>query len=104
MLGIDERRHAAQLLGVGDDVERERRLARRLGPVDLGHPAAGDAADTGHRVQRDRPGGDRLDGDPGFLGAHAHDRALAVLPLDEGNRDVQRLLSLFTELCSHFSS
>ena len=35
MLGIHERRHAAISLSVGDDVERQRRLARRLGPVDL---------------------------------------------------------------------
>ena len=44
MLGVDERGDPARLLGLGDDVQSKRRLARRLGPVDLGHAPARDAS------------------------------------------------------------
>ncbi len=104
VLGVDKRRHTAALLGVGDHVQRQRRLTRRLRPVDLGHPAPRDTADPGDGVECDGPRRDRLYLYPGPFGAHAHDRALAVLTLDQGDRDVQRLLPLLTQLRSHFPS
>src|SRR5207244_4393955 len=45
VLRIDEGADAAALLALGDQLERERGLARRLGPVDLDHAPARDAAD-----------------------------------------------------------
>ena len=41
MLGIDEGADVAGLLGVGDGMERHRRLARGLGAVDLDDAALG---------------------------------------------------------------
>src|SRR5713101_2796021 len=46
VLGVDEGGGATQVLRLRDDVERQRGLAGRLRPVDLGHPAAGNAADA----------------------------------------------------------
>ncbi len=48
--------------------------------VDLNHPAAGDAANAEGEVERNRPGGDRLDGQA--VVAHLHDRAFAKLAVD----------------------
>ena len=82
MLGVDERRHAAELLRLGDDLQRQRGLAGRLRPEDLDDAAARHAADAERVVDADGAGGngvDRLDG--AFL-AEAHDRALAELLLD----------------------
>ena len=50
VFGIDERRHPAQLLRFRDDLQRQRRLARRLGPEDLDDAAARHAADAEREV------------------------------------------------------
>ncbi len=81
VLRVDERREAAELLRLGDDVERERRLARRLGAEDLDDAAAGHAADAESRVDADRSGRDGGDADHLAL-AEPHDGSLAELPLD----------------------
>src|SRR5215216_4920830 len=75
VLGVDERADAAELLGLGDHVVDERRLARGLRAEDLHDPAARHAADAEREVQRQRARGDRVDLDLGALVAHAHDRA-----------------------------
>ena len=56
MLGVDEGGGAARLLRLGDDVEREGRLARAFRAVDLDDPAAGQAADTERDVEAERAG------------------------------------------------
>ena len=56
VLGVDERRHAAQLLRFGDDLQRERRLARRLRPEDFDDAAARHAADAERVVDADGAG------------------------------------------------
>jgi hypothetical protein len=89
VLGVDERAHPAELLGLGDDVVHQRRLARGLRPEDLHDAAAGDAADAEGEVQRQRPGGDRVDAHARALVAHAHDRALAELTLDLRQRALE---------------
>src|SRR5204862_7333394 len=61
MLDVDECRHAATALGLGDDVLADRRLARRLRAEDLGDPAARDAADPEGEIERDRTGRDDVD-------------------------------------------
>ena len=58
VFGVDERAHAAGALGLGDGLQGEGGLARRLGAVDLDHPAAGQAAHAQGQVQADRAGGD----------------------------------------------
>ena len=88
VLGVDERGDAAQALGLGDDVERQRGLARGLRAVDLGDPASRQAADAERHVERDGAG--RNDGDllERAARAEAHDRALAELPLDLRDREL----------------
>ena len=61
VLGVDERAHAARALRLGDRVQRQRGLARRLGAVDLDDAAARQAADAERDVERDRAGRDGLD-------------------------------------------
>jgi len=54
VLGVDERRRAALLLNFRDDLQGQRRLARRLGPVDLDDAAARQAADAEREVEAER--------------------------------------------------
>ena len=91
VLGVDEGADAALALLLGDDVQRERGLARALGPVDLDDPALGQAADAERDVEADRAGRDRLDVERGRR-AEPHDRALAEAALDLRQRGFERLL------------
>ena len=81
VLGVDERRLAAEPLRLRDEVVDQRRLAGRLRTVDLDDAAARDAADPKGDVEGERARrhalhvGDRVV-------AQAHDAALAVLTLD----------------------
>ena len=50
MLRVDERRDAARLLSLRDDMQSEGRLAGRLGAVDLGHPPARDTPHSERQV------------------------------------------------------
>ena len=59
VLGVDERADAAPLLRLGDDVQRQRRLAGRLRPVDLDDAAARQPADAERDVEAERAGRDR---------------------------------------------
>jgi len=76
VLGVDERRDASGFLRLGDGVDRQGRLTRRLGAVDLHDAAFGIAAHTQRHVERDRT---RRDDRyvVHLLRVHAHDRALA---------------------------
>ena len=82
VLGVDERRHPAELLRFGDDLQRQRGLAGRFRSEDLDDPALGDAADAERIVEADRAGRDRRNRRDGVLLPEAHDRALAELLLD----------------------
>ena len=95
VLDVDERRHAAGLLRLGDDVQRERRLARRFRAEDLDDAAARQSADAEREVERDRSGGDGRDRHDGVLLAEAHDRALAELLFDLAHGQVEGLHALF---------
>jgi len=88
MLGIHKSRHSAKLLSFSNHLQRQRRLARRLGAEDLHDAPARDAAHTECEVDADsarRNGVDWLDG---ALLAEAHDRPFAKLLLDLGKRKV----------------
>ena len=52
VLGVDEGDDAAHGLGLGEDLERERRLAAGLRPVHLDDAAARHAADAERRIER----------------------------------------------------
>jgi hypothetical protein len=80
--GCDERGHAALGLRLGDDLESQGGLARRLGPVNLDDAAARHAADAERIVDADGPGRDARDDGDGVLLTEPHDRALAELLLD----------------------
>ena len=58
VLGVDEGADAAGALGLGDGVQGQRGLARRLGAVDLDHPPARQPAHPERQVQAHRAGGD----------------------------------------------
>ena len=91
MLGIHERRHAAEFLRLSDYLQGERRLARRLGPENLHHAAARHTADAEGVVQADGAGRDGGNGRDGILLAKSHDRALAELLLDLAYGHLDRL-------------
>ncbi len=61
VLGVDERRDAAGLLGLGHDVQGERGLAAGFGAEDLDDAAAGHALAAQGDVEREAAGGDALD-------------------------------------------
>ena len=73
VLGVDERADAAELLGLGEDVVDQRRLAGGLRAEDLDDAAARHAADAEREVERQRARRDRVDLHLRALVAHAHD-------------------------------
>ena len=58
VLGVDVGGGAAGLLHLCDDLQAQRRLARRFGTVDLDDAAARQAADAERDVEAERAGGD----------------------------------------------
>jgi hypothetical protein len=91
VLGVDEGAGAGLALHLGDDLQGEGGLARRFRAVDLDHAAARQAADAQRDVQAERAGGDHLDVLDLLAFAQPHDRALAELLLDLGQRGLQGL-------------
>ena len=89
VLGVDERAHPAELLGLGQDVVHQRRLAGGLRAEDLDDAPARHAADPEREVERERPGRHDPDTHLGALVAHAHDGALAELAFDLGERALE---------------
>ena len=101
VLGVDERAHAARLLGFGDDVEDEGRLAVGFGPEDFDDAAAGHAVDAEGHVEGERAGGDEGDLGEGAFAAEAHDGAFAEFLLDlreDGGQGGGQVLELAREL------
>src|SRR5689334_21168179 len=91
MLRVDVGGDPASALGIGDDVETERRLTARLRTVYLRDSTAGNAAHADRSVEIDGAGGNRVDAHPCIGRSHLHDRALAAVLFDLRNRQVQRL-------------
>src|SRR5690606_38120511 len=91
MLSVDEGTGAALLLGFGDDVQRERRLSRALGSVNLDDAPARQAANAERNVEPQRSRRDRLDIHGALAGAEAHNRALAEGLIDLLKRVRERL-------------
>ena len=78
MLDVDEGGDASTLLGLGDDSQREGRLARGLGAEDLDDTTLGETADAKGAVDEEIPRGDGGDVDRcGF--AETHDGAIPVI-------------------------
>ena len=66
VLDVDERREAAALLGLGDDGERQRRLAGRFRAVNFHDAAAREAADAERAIDQNVAGGNDVDVDDRF--------------------------------------
>ena len=99
VLGVDVRGSAARLLDLRDDLQAQRRLARRLRTVDLDHAPARQAADAERDVETERAGGDDLQVVLDLRLAHFHDRALAELLLDLRKGGGERLVLLVVHVC-----
>ncbi len=91
MLCVDEAANAAVLLGLGDGMEGERRLAGGFRPVDFDDSPARQAADAKSDVEAERAGRHGLDLDGRLVLAEAHDRTLAEGAFDLAERRIQRL-------------
>jgi hypothetical protein len=91
VLGVHKGAGAAELLHLGNDLQRQRGLARRFRAVDFDHAAARQAAHAQGDVQAQRAGGDDLDVLDDLALAQAHDGALAELLFDLGQRGLQGL-------------
>jgi hypothetical protein len=76
MLHVYEGRNPAPLLRLGNDMLAQRGLARRLRPVDLGHPAPRDATYPQGNIQRQSTCGDGLHVKMGAL-TQFHNRPVA---------------------------
>ena len=95
MLRVDEGADAALLLGLGDGVQGQRRLARRFRPVDLDDAAAGQTADAERDVEAERTRRDGFDFHRLLALAEPHDRALAEGALDLRERRVESFRFFF---------
>ena len=93
MLCVDECRNAAGLLRLGNHVQRDRRLARRLGTKHLDDASARNAANTKCDIERQDPRGDHLDVHVRLGFTEAHDRALAMRLLDVPQSILECLLA-----------
>ena len=93
VLNVDERHLAAQLLGLGDAVERNGGLARGFRSVQLDDASAGDTADAECQVEGHGAGGYRLDIQL-LVCAQLHDSALAELLFDVLYRGIKSLFLL----------
>src|SRR4051812_9664812 len=94
MLGVDERRHAAQFLRFGDDLQRERGFAGGFRPEDLDDAAARHAADAKRVIDADGAGRDGVNWLDGALAPQTHDRPFTELLFDLADGDIHRLAAL----------
>jgi len=83
------------LLRLGDDVQRQRRLSRRLGAVDLDDPALRDPPHPEREVEWQRSGRYGLDLTLWSRFTKSHDGPLAVAALDGGERGIECFVFAF---------
>ena len=96
MLGVDKRHDAAHGLGLGQNLERQRRLTRGLGSIDLNNTASRHTADTQSGIEGQRAGGNSLDLELGTAVTIPHDGTLTELLLDLGLGGGDHIIALFT--------
>ena len=99
MFRVNERRHTAGLLGVGDHVEHQRGFAGGFRPENLNDPSARETADPEADIERKCAGGDHLDLDVGAAGPEPHDAPFAVRLGDAGDGGVQLAVMGGVALC-----
>ena len=81
VFGVDDRRDAARFLGLGRDVQGQRRLAAGFRAEDLDDPSARNALAAQGDVQRQAARGNARDR-PASIGPQGHNRPLAELLLN----------------------
>jgi hypothetical protein len=96
--------HPAEHLRLRDHLQRQRGLARGLGPEHLDDAAAGDAADAEGVVDADGTGGDGGNRGDGLLLAQTHDRPLAELLLDLSDGSLDGTGAFTHIVCGHAGS
>ena len=99
MLCIDKCRRTAQLLGLGNHLQRQRGLAGGFRAVNLDHPAFGKPTNAQRNVQPDRTRRDDVHVPGRGAVAQAHYRAFAELFLDLS----EGLCECFFTILIHFS-
>ena len=98
MLGVDEGRDAALFLRLGDGMDGQRGLTRRLRAIDFYHSAAGIAANAQGHVEPDGARGDDIH-ILHLLVAHPHDGAFTEIFLYLAHSGLEGLhLGLFLRL------
>ena len=100
VLGIDKCHNATHCLGLGQDLERKRRLTGGLGTVNLDDTATRHAADTQRGIECQSARRDGLDLELGATVAVPHDGTLAKFLLDLGLGGGDHLIALFTRRAS----
>ena len=91
VFGIDKRTIAAVLLRLSHRMQRQRRLARGFGAIDLDDPALGESPDAKPDIEPERSGRDRLNIDHRLALAKLHHRALAKRLFNLANGSFKRL-------------
>ena len=96
MLGVDKRHDAAHGLGLGQNLERQRRLTRGLGTIDLDNTATRHTTDAQGDIEGKRTGRNGLNLELGTAVAIPHDGTLTELFLNLGLGGGDHLVALFT--------
>jgi RecA/RadA recombinase len=91
-LGVDEGAGAALLLGFGENMQRQRGLARAFRAVDFNDAAARQSADAECYIEAERTGRDDVGLSRGFARTELHDGALAERAFDLTEGRVECLL------------
>ncbi len=99
VLRINERCLSAELLRLGDHMQRHRRLAAGFRAVNLDHAPAREPAHAQRGVNRQASAGNHTDWHQNIPAAQAHDRALAVVFF---NLRYRRCQQFFFFIC-HFT-
>ena len=94
VLGVDERHDAAHGLGLGENLQRQRRLTARLRAVNLDNAAARNTADAKRCVERQGTGGNGLHRQGVGRVAELHDGSLAEALLNLARRELDHLGAL----------
>ena len=99
MFGVDESGLAAEFLGFSDDLQGQGGLAAGFRAVDFDDAAAGETADSESGINREAAAGDDVHGNENVFAAQAHDGALAVRLLDDGDCGLE-VLHFFVGHCA----
>src|SRR5882724_152041 len=98
MFGIDISSHAALLLRLSYDLQRQRCLTGGFGSIDLDDAAARHTADAQSNIESERTGRDYGDVFHYASLAELHDRPFAKLPFDLAYGEIKCFLPIYVHL------